>query len=722
MRALSTLADLNLRRFYFLLALAIYSALSLLYFCPHTLREFSESYRGLGADPTIHMWAMAWWPHAMAHHLNPLNTPAIFAPGGYNLARAVSLPGPSVIIYPITRALGPVVAYNVLCLACPIAAAFSTFVLCRYVCHSFWPALLGGYIYGFSQYVLSEIGSHLFLLFIFPVPLAIYLVLRRVDVAIGKYLFLILFILVMAFEFLSSTELFATTTVFGAMALALSVVLFSDIRWKVIGAIADVGLAYVLLLIILLPYIRYVLVGGVPQVLNPAEDYSNDALAFGVPTPVLFGGALFWPITARFKAVWTEMAAYVGPGAWLILILFARRYWGRHAGKFLLLSLGLLAIASLGPKLHLLGATWIGLPWLIVGKLPLLDLALPGRFGMYLFIVVALIVAMYLSAPETPRWCRALLGFCAITFMIPNLAFIRRQMTKVDTPLFFRSGEYKQYISPGDIILILPNRITSTSQALLWQAQTDFYFRSATGFYLPPEDYQRWPITPSFGDAHWIPNFSEQLNAFLGAHQVRAVIVDGALPDTWPGILSKAGMRAIFTGGVFFYKSPPDVLESFRGTTAHAMAEKEAAASFGALVRGASQYVDRSFPLAKLAPAEAHRLKLLSVLQDAAPPGPESNWWQNLWLGSWGGLVGVGISGNYDDLDFLISKYGHEAVQVYFPFPQTWAKGPKSGDGQLLFLFTQQGLRRAACNTTGPGSSGPNQTLSRSRNSIGLNR
>ena len=169
-------------------------------------------------------------------------------------------------------------------------------------------------------------------------------------------------------------------------------------------------------------------------------------------------------------------------------------------------------------------------------------------------------------------------------------------------------------------------------------------------------------------------------------------------------------MSAIPTGGIYFYKVKPDVLESFRGTTAHAMAEKAAAASFGALLIGASQYVERRLPLAKLAPAEAHRLRLLSVLQDTEPAEPESSWWHNLWLGSWEGMVGIGISGNYDDLDFLINQYGHEAVQIYFPFPRTWAKGPKSGDGQLLLLFTRQGLRRAARKPISPGSSSLNQT------------
>jgi hypothetical protein len=698
-------------------ALLIYSALSLLYFRPATLPQLWQSYRGLGADPTIHMWAMTWWPYAIAHHVNPLISPVIFAPTGYNLARAVSLPAPSLLIFPVTWLFGPVVAYNLLCFICPVAAGLSAFFLCRYLCHSFWPSLLGGYMFGFSQYVLSEMGGHLFLLFIFPVPLAVYLVLLRHNGVLSRYLFLVLFVLVMAFEFLSSTELFATTTMFGAMALVLSAAIFWDSRAKLASTIADTALAYAVSIAILSPYLYRVLVGGVPQVLNPAEAYSNDLLTFMVPTPVLLGGNLFAATSAQFKDVWTEMSGYLGPGVWLAMALFARRYWRTKTGKLLLLSFSLIAVASLGPKLHIAGTPRSPLPWLIADKLPLIDLALPGRFGMYLFLLAAAMVAIYLGSQEIPFWFRGLLGACVLAFIVPNMAFISAQTTPVDTPAFFRSGEYKRFISEGDVVLILPYTITSTSQALLWQAQTHFYFRSATGFYLPPEDYQRWPITASFIGGTKIPYFSEQLDAFLGSHRVTAIIVDRASSGPWPDLLSEAGMTGVATGGVLFYRVPSYVLASFNSATAHPMAEKEAAASFGALLVSASRYLDGGFPLAQLAPAEAHRLGLLGVLQAESPPVDDSNWWHNLWLGGWGRLVGVGDLGNYDDLKFLVDQYGSEAVTIFFPFPHKLRKRPRQKDGLLLFLFTPEGVRRAASKAIDTYPIGLNENSPRSFNS-----
>jgi hypothetical protein len=53
---------------------------------------------------------------------------------------------------PVTHFFGPILPYNILSIASPPLAAWTAFVLCRYACGRFWPALLGGYIFGFSSY------------------------------------------------------------------------------------------------------------------------------------------------------------------------------------------------------------------------------------------------------------------------------------------------------------------------------------------------------------------------------------------------------------------------------------------------------------------------------------------------------------------------------------------------------------------------------------------
>src|ERR1035437_5390289 len=102
------------------------------------------------------MWALAWLPHAIGNSLNPFITHVLWAPTGYNLVWTTSIPGPSFVFYPVTRLFGAVASYNILCLTCASAAAFCAFLLCCYVCGRSWPALLGGYVFGFFPYVLSH--------------------------------------------------------------------------------------------------------------------------------------------------------------------------------------------------------------------------------------------------------------------------------------------------------------------------------------------------------------------------------------------------------------------------------------------------------------------------------------------------------------------------------------------------------------------------------------
>ena len=56
------------------------------------------------------------------------------------------------------------------------------------------------------------------------------------------------------------------------------------------------------------------------------------------------------------------------------------------------------------------------------------------------------------------------------------------------------------------------------------------------------------------------------------------------------------------------------------------------------------------------------------------------------------------IAGDYEDLQFLIGKYGPDAAEVFFPFPKPLSARRKRGSGLSLISFTSQGVRRAASN------------------------
>lgn len=161
-------------------AFVLYLSFSIFVFGRVLFGDFRTSYIGLPSDPTLMMWFLVWWPHAIVNALNPFITRAIWAPLGSNLVWQTSIPLASVSAAPPTVTLGPVATFNALCLLSLPLNAWCAFIICRYISQHYWGSLLSGYIFGFSAFMLGHLTSgHLNLLLVFPVPLAAYCAARR---------------------------------------------------------------------------------------------------------------------------------------------------------------------------------------------------------------------------------------------------------------------------------------------------------------------------------------------------------------------------------------------------------------------------------------------------------------------------------------------------------------------------------------------------------------
>src|ERR1700731_3942446 len=159
-------------------AFLIYLVFSMLFFGRALGGGLSSFYVGNGPDPPQSIWFLAWWAHALANRVNPLFTHAVWAPAGFNLAWMTNIPLAAWLMLPVTRSLGPVAAYNVLCLLCPAVVGWAAFVLCRYIVREFAPALLGGFVFGFSPYLVCKLLGDIDLALVPMVPLTVYLALR----------------------------------------------------------------------------------------------------------------------------------------------------------------------------------------------------------------------------------------------------------------------------------------------------------------------------------------------------------------------------------------------------------------------------------------------------------------------------------------------------------------------------------------------------------------
>jgi len=196
--------------------------------------------------------------YAISHHLNPFLTTAVWAPSGVNLAWATDFPLATLLLYPITRLYGPIVSCNILHLIAPPLAGWSVFVLCRYLVPRFWPAWFGGCLFAFSPYMLTGMVDGVFLMLVFPLPLAVWATLRRVADELKAQRFVAILTLLLVVQFLISPEIYASAAFFGAIVLALA---FRMAPAEEQAPLLSVGvwiiLSYALSAMLLLPYLYY---------------------------------------------------------------------------------------------------------------------------------------------------------------------------------------------------------------------------------------------------------------------------------------------------------------------------------------------------------------------------------------------------------------------------------------------------------------------------------
>src|SRR5947207_1905343 len=163
-------------------------------------------------------WAIGWVHWALAHHQDPLYMTRIFTPDGTSMAWTTFVPGGGILMYPVRSLFGSLAAVNVLLLLASVLACWAGYLLCNRLTHAFGPSIAGGYLFGFCQYMTGQLHGHVNLVLIFPVPLAVYLVVRRIEGSLGWPTFIALMTLCLTGQFLFSTEVFATSAFFGVIA------------------------------------------------------------------------------------------------------------------------------------------------------------------------------------------------------------------------------------------------------------------------------------------------------------------------------------------------------------------------------------------------------------------------------------------------------------------------------------------------------------------------
>jgi hypothetical protein len=535
-------------------ALLIYAAAAMV-IQRHALADLGTTCACDGTDPTAYMWALVWWPHAIVHGLNPFVTHAFWVPDSINLGALASVPGPALVAWPLTAVAGPIVSYNVLMLIAPVTGAWFAYRLCLYLTRAPAASILAGYVYGFSTYGIGHLAGHMNLVFTFGPPALVLLTLKRIDGVISARRYFILTAIVLIAQLATGTEMLFTMTCIGVVALAAGWIFSApERRRRIVSALVPLAGAYVLVGAICSPFLYYALTG--PNVVGglPAN-FPADALSFAIPTTFeMFGGHRFAAVANAFAGNFAENGTYLGLPVILIVAAYAVTRWRTGAGRVLLTVLAVAVVWSLGYKLNIDGHPTVTMPFHWVSQFRGFNEVIPVRIGLYVFLVSAIIIALWLASPGSSPLRRWPLAILAVVFLFPN-ANAGYFDQKVPDPAFFRTSVYRQYLHRDEVVLPIPYGVVGPG--LLWQARTDMYFRYASGgFFVPPNYGLNLFVQQALGLTPALKPTVAALRAFLAQHHVGAIVVEADQPGVWPAVIGRLGLSPVNVGGVLLYQVP----------------------------------------------------------------------------------------------------------------------------------------------------------------------
>ncbi len=511
-------------------------------------------------DPAAYMWGLSWWPHAIAHGLNPFYTHYLWSPTGVNVAQAAMIPTAAILVAPVTELAGPIASYNLLSIASPVLAAVTAYLLCRRIVRRELPAIVGGYLFGFSAYDFGHLTGQLNLTLIFLIPVMVHVVLRRVDRELSRRTYIAWMALLILLQAGLSTELLAECVAFGGILLLSSRFLVPPRqRASIDSLIAETIGAGLIALLIGSPFFYYSLFsGGLPWGTPEYWDvYAQDLLNPLFPTYATWlGHSDFFSLSTSYVG-----GGVTGADGYLsIPIIIGFLLWAfgerrrRTLARLVSIGAGITFLAAMGAHLHIAGHQTITLPFSWVRNLPLFRSILPSRIAVFTSLAVSIGIAAWLVAAPTGRagrrWLVVLLG---VVMLFPNITTALYGRAP-HNPRFFSAAMYKRYLASGETVMVLPFGYRDMSD--FWQAEAGF------SFYMPEGYISQAPPAPFITEAivnqlqlNVAPS-APALGSFIREHRVSHVIVDSSDAGAWPDVMKQLGLHGRLIGEVLLYAVP----------------------------------------------------------------------------------------------------------------------------------------------------------------------
>jgi len=377
--------------------------------------------------------------------------------------------------------------------------------------------------------------------------------------------------------------------------------------------------------------------------------------------------------------------------------LYRRRNWQAPACKFAILCFAAFAIAALGPVLLVAGKPTLPMPWALVVHAPLLANALPVRFAMYGFLVLAIVAALWFASEGASTTVKAVAAAAILIMMLPRFG-AGFWTTGVEQPAMFADGSWRAVISPNEIILPLPYERNGTS--MLWQTSAHMGFRMASGYtsIIPPR-FKSFPAVRFFLGAIDLPEAPRQIMAFAAQHQIGAIVIDDTDPDlkSWRDAIAPLGLHLIAAGGAQVYQTPPEQLAPYAHLSAAALETRAVALRTDILIEALARWFRGGRNLQSLSPAALESAGMLPAdwivksglfdYRDFTVAPVDS------------ARVAIVLAGSYGALRPIAERYSGRAAKIYAPYPTLWPSAKKYSDDtqmKFVFVFTPGAVEAAA--------------------------
>jgi hypothetical protein len=478
-----------------------------LIFTAKTWEHPTTSWIGGCCDQEQFMWFLAWPSTAIELGQNPLLTDRLNAPEGANLMWNAAMPLLGAVLTPLTRGVGPILAYNIAVLLGIALSGLSAFAAIRRFTDRPLGALVGGALYAFSPFVVSHATLHLNMVHVWAPPLFL-IILDKLIVerrsrpeVLGAILGLLGAIQLLTFE-----ELLATSALSGLLLVLVAALVvyergpvFESTR-RLLRAVAP-GVAVFLLIAGGPLAVQFFGPQQIHSQVQPPAVFSTDLLNAILPTDyTLLAPKPITELSNEFSGLHHEATGYIGVP---MLLVLAWVVWEQRRDRRVVTA-GIMVVAlfalSLGPDVFI-GTEqhrWFT-PWEPIGDLPLIEHALPGRLTLYMWLAIAVMVAIAIDratvlARRSAAFRLAAIGV-ALVFLLPTPA----RNSDSPVPTFFIEWE-RQGIADDEIVLVAPWFTNGAgADPMLWAAFAQARPRMHEGYVYVPDAEGRPRYGPRAG-------------------------------------------------------------------------------------------------------------------------------------------------------------------------------------------------------------------------------